>query len=77
MRKWDLLQSLTGFIIKIMQKAKPIRDETILDLRINGKMTLQEIANGFGLSRQRVLQIINKQLSKDKKGRAKPAKREK
>ena len=66
MHKWDLLQSLTGLIIKIMQKVKPIRDETILDLRINGKMTLQEIANGFGLSRQRVLQIINKQLDKER-----------
>ena len=61
---------------RVGARLKPIRDEEILKSRIRG-MTLQEIGDGFGLTRERVRQIINKQLSKDKKGRAKPAKREK
>jgi len=49
-------------------KAKPLRDKSILELRVKRNMSLSQLSEIFGLTRERIRQIILKEIEKSKVG---------
>ena len=50
----------------VSRKGKNLRDATILKLRDEMFWTLQRIGDEYGISRQRVCQIIEKQIGQER-----------